>query len=118
MRGIVFFRTKKLKVLRKFYTSELGMEVWLEQKDCTILRYGNLLVGFCQRETYEIEGMITFVYDSKSEVDTVYNRIKDQAIDSPRENTKYKIYQFLAKDPEGRTLEFQCFLHSVPFIVN
>ena len=65
MSGIVFFRTKVLKELQEFYVSILGMEVWLEQEDCTILRYGNLLIGFCQRDTCENEGMITLEQDLK-----------------------------------------------------
>ena len=28
-------------------------------------------------------------------------------------NEQYQIYQFFAEDPEGRTLEFQAFLHPV-----
>ena len=114
MGGIVFFRTEILQELVEFYSSELGMKIWLEQKDCVILQYGNLLVGFCQRETCEIEGLITLLYDSKSEVDSMYNRLKNRAVESPKENRKYRIYQFFAEDPEGRALEFQCFLHSAP----
>jgi predicted lactoylglutathione lyase len=58
--------------------------------------------------------MITLVYDSISEVNKIYERLKKQGLDPPRENTKYGIYQFFAKDPENRALEFQCFLHPVP----
>jgi hypothetical protein len=114
MAGIVFFRTRILKKLQEFYISKLGMEIWLEQQDCTILKHGNLLIGFCQRDTSEVEGMITLVYDSKTEVDSMYNRLLNLALDEPKENQKYKIYQFFTEDPEGRTLEFQCFLHSIP----
>lgn len=39
--------------------------------------------------------------------------MKDTADAEPRENKDYKIYQFFAKDPEGRTLEFQYFMHPV-----
>jgi hypothetical protein len=114
MPGIVFFRTRILRKLQEFYTSKVGMQIWLEQKDCTILRHGNLLLGFCQRETCETEGMITLFYDSKSAVDNMYNRLKNLAVGPPRVNEKYRIYQFFAKDPEGRVLEFQHFSHSVP----
>jgi hypothetical protein len=114
MGGIIFFKTRTLQEIQEFYTSELGMKVWLKQKDCTILQHGNLLVGFCQRKSLDTEGMITLVYDSKSEVDSMYERLKNRAIDLPRENQKYKIYQFFAEDPEGRALEFQYFLDSVP----
>ena len=60
--------------------------------------------------------MLTFFYDTKEEVDEVYSVARESAIDAPRENEKYNIYQFFAKDPEGRTLEFQAFLSPVePF---
>lgn len=114
MAGIVFFRTRILKKIQEFYTSKLGMKVWLEQEDCTIFQHDNLLVGFCKRDTCEIGGMITLFYNSKSEVDALYSRLRSLAEDSPRENQKYKIYQFFAEDPEGRTVEFQYFLHSIP----
>ena len=114
MPGITFFRTMILNELEEFYTAKLGMQVWLKQEDCTILRYDNLLVGFCQRETCETNGMITLVYDTRAKVDAMYHRLEGLTIDTPKENKKYRIYQFFAKDPEERTLEFQCFLHSVP----
>ena len=104
MTGIVFFKTRILKELQEFYISKLEMKVWLEQEDCTILRHGNLLVGFCQRDNYEINGMITLVYDSKSDVDAMYKRLVNLAEAPPCENKKYKIYQFFAKDPEGRII--------------
>ena len=47
MAGIVFFKTKKLEELKKFYVSGVGMEVWLEQADCVIFKHQNMLVGFC-----------------------------------------------------------------------
>ncbi|MDF1538686.1 MAG: VOC family protein [Candidatus Thorarchaeota archaeon] len=73
MGGIVFFRTKMLNVISEFYTKKLGMEVWLEQPDCTIFHHENLLIGFCQRDTMETEGLITFIYNTKEEVDRVAN---------------------------------------------
>jgi histidyl-tRNA synthetase len=36
-----------------------------------------------------------------------------QAVSSPRENSKYRIYHFYARDPEGRSIEFQSFLHPI-----
>ncbi len=94
-----------------FYTDRIGMSLWLEQPDCRILKYGNMLLGFCQRESIENQGMITFVYGSREEVDRMYRNIQQISIDTPSENQKYGIYQFFAKDPEGRILEFQFFLH-------
>lgn len=114
MGGIIFFRTEMLDELEEFYQSRIGMEIWLEQAGCTILSHGNLLLGFCQREGAETEGMITFYYDTKAEVDRKYEKLKDIAETKPKENETYRIYQWFAEDPEGRALEFQAFLHDVP----
>ncbi|MGV9169478.1 MAG: VOC family protein [Promethearchaeia archaeon] len=114
MGGIVFFRTETLDKIVEFYQSRMGMNIWLDQVGCTILSHHNLLLGFCQREGAETEGMITFYYNSKAEVDKMYYQLKDIADTEPKENRKYGIYQWFAEDPEGRALEFQAFLHEVP----
>ncbi|MEX2721873.1 MAG: VOC family protein [Candidatus Wukongarchaeota archaeon] len=87
------------------------MSIWLEQKDCTILKHGNLLLGFCQRDTPDTEGMITFFYPTREEVDTIYEKFKERSNEPPKENPRYQIYHSFAKDPEDRTLEFQHFMH-------
>jgi len=112
--GIVFFRTSNLSVLRDFYTRRIGCEVWLDQGDCVILRHGNLLVGFCERTGAETQGMVTFFYGSRAEVDEMHRQLTDVAEAPPRENPKYRIYQFFARDPEGRALEFQHFDEGAP----
>lgn len=111
MSGIVFFKTKMLEKIVEFYVNEVEMSIWLEQKDCTILKQGNLLLGFCQRNTPDIEGMITFFYPTREEVDTMYEKFKERSNGPPKENPHYQIYHFFTKDPEGRTLEFQHFKH-------
>ena len=111
MAGIVFFKTRILNQLVEFYSKILEMSIWLEQPSCTILKHGNMLIGFCQRDSVEKEGMITFVYDSREAVDAIYERIKEISTHKPSVNETYRIYQFFAEDPEGRALEFQVFLH-------
>ncbi|MHA2069337.1 MAG: VOC family protein [Candidatus Thorarchaeota archaeon] len=113
MAGIIFFRTKNLDETIQFYAERLGMIVWLEQKGCTILNHGNLLLGFCQKDVFETEGVITFFYETGNDVDKMYSELQDIATTTPVENDAYQIYQFYAKDPEGRTLEFQSFLHEL-----
>ena len=113
MPGIVFFKTKILETLTKFYTERIGMETWLQQPGCTVFRKDNLLVGFCQRDEAETEGMLTFFFETAEKVDAVYSELVDIASGNPTENKKYSIYQFFAEDPEGRALEFQAFLHDV-----
>ena len=112
--GIVFFKTRMLNELKEFYINKLKCELWLEQAECVILRNGNLLLGFCQRETPDLEGMITFFYKTSSEVDQAYEQFKSCATTTPKMNEKYRIYHFFGKDPEKRSLEFQYFDHELP----
>ncbi len=109
MSGIVFFKTTKLAELKVFYQEKIGCLVWMDQGDCCILQNGNFLLGFCQRESVDNQGIITFYYETKAEVDRFYEIFKDTADATPRDNPKYPIYHFFANDPEGRILEFQYF---------
>lgn len=111
MTGIAFFGTRDLEAVVAFYVDRLGASVWLEQPDCTILKYDNQLLGFCARDSAETDGTLTFVVDGRSEVDAMFTELADVARDEPVENERYEIYQFFADDPEGRTVEVQAFLH-------
>ncbi len=110
MSGIVFLSTRSLDDTVRFYTSRMGMGVWLEQEDCTILRHGDLAIGFCQRGVADVCGIVTFLCDTDDQVDTRYRELKDLADGEPRLNEKYRIYHFFLRDPEGRRLEVQRFL--------
>ena len=112
--GIVFLRTAQFEAVKSFYVARVGMTVWLEQPDISILRHGNLLVGFHSQPTADIDALLTFFCDSREEVDAMYAKLSDIATTEPMENTKYGIYNFFGVDPEGRKIEFQRFLHPVP----
>ena len=107
--GIIFFKTKILQKLYMFYINEIGCQLWLDQGTCQIYEFGNMLLGFCTGDETEIEVIITFFYENRELVDSMYSKLKRHASFPPRYNYQYKIYQFFAKDPEGRTIEFQCF---------
>ena len=109
MTGVVFFRTVELEELSSFYTQRVGAELWMDQGDCRIFRHGQFLFGFCQREESETCGILTFVYPDRAGVDRMYERFKDEALDEPQDNPRYPIYNFFARDPEGRLIEFQMF---------
>jgi hypothetical protein len=109
MNGIIFYKTKIIAELTAFYINEIGCEIWLEQEDCKVFKFGNILFGFCDRDEADICGMITFFYDKKDKVDEMYNKFSAIAEDKPKMNPKYRIYHFFAKDPEGRVIEFQWF---------
>jgi hypothetical protein len=113
MTGIVFFNTLQLDELTEFYTQRVGAELWMDQTDCRIFRHGHFLFGFCQREKSETCGIITFVYPEREGVDRMYERFRDEALDAPRDNPRYPIYNFFARDPESRLIEFQMFTGDV-----
>jgi len=107
--GIIFFQTKIQTELYQFYANKVGCKLWLDQGGCQIYKFGNMLFGFCQRDKVDNLGMITFFYESKEEVDAMYQNFKDIALAEPKDNPLYRIYHFYAKDPEGRNIEFQYF---------
>jgi len=111
--GIVFFNTQKLDDLKDFYIHRVGCELWLDQGSCAILKYGNMLVGFCKGRERDKGGLITFFFKSREDVDRMYKKFAKIAESPPKENKKYHIYHFYARDPEGRSLEFQHFLHPI-----
>lgn len=111
--GIVFFRTEDRDRLSQWYVENLDAEVWLEQPGCTILNADGFRFGFCEGEA-DTCGILTFVFDSKDEVDRMHDRLGEAVSEDPRENEKYRIYQFFAEDPDGRTVEVQTFLHETP----
>jgi hypothetical protein len=115
MSGIVFFRTEDRDAVVSFYTDRLDFDGWLEQDGgCTILSHGNLLVGFCDAEETETDGIVTVVLDDEAGVDDLYQEISDVARAPPETNEEFEIYQFFATDPDGRTVEVQTFQHETP----
>lgn len=110
MGGIAFFRTAARDEVVEFYTDRMGAEVWLEQPDCTILTYDGFRFGFCDGEEPETEGTLTFVEPHRGGVDRLYDRLEPVATGAPVRNRSYAIYQFFARDPEGRQVEVQTFL--------
>ncbi|MFW5950735.1 MAG: VOC family protein [Gemmatimonadota bacterium] len=114
MAGIVFLKTTDRERAVAFYTGVVGMRVWLEQPDITILRHGNLLVGLQQHDRADRDALLTFFFPTVREVDIMHERLRDRATTQPRENRRYRIYNFFARDPDDRTIEFQCFLHELP----
>ncbi len=110
--GIVFWTTTQLDVLERFYVDEVGCDLWMDQQDCRIFRFGTFLFGFCQREEAETQTCLTFVLEDRAAVDEAYSRFADRAIGPPTENANYPIYNFFARDPEGLLIEFQFFTNA------
>jgi nitroreductase len=113
MSGIIFFKTAALDSIVAFYANRIGMEVWLRQPAVTILKHGNLLLGFHRQPDADTAGLVTFFYGNRAGVDAMYAGLRDIAAKPPERNESYDIYHFFARDPEGRMLEFQSFEHPV-----
>ncbi|MCF8000339.1 MAG: nitroreductase family protein [Halanaerobiales bacterium] len=115
MSGIVFMKTKDLEKISTFYQDKIGMELWQDQEQCKIFEKGNLQLGFCQSNKIENDGIITYYFKDKKAVDKFYEKISVdlEITKEPQVNNDFNIYQFFAKDPEDRTLEFQAFLHKL-----
>ncbi|MGM0404857.1 MAG: nitroreductase family protein [Thermoplasmatota archaeon] len=111
MSGIHFMKTEDLERVKDFYTTKIGMEKWVDQGQCMILKHGNMLLGFCEADEPDTDGVITFFYETKKQVNEMYDVFEDIAETKPKENETYNIYNFFAEDVEGRTIEFQTFLH-------
>jgi hypothetical protein len=136
--GLTFLKTLHREEVVDVYVTKIGMKVWLEQPNITILNFGNLILGWHQIDSDkdtgdgkgilpDVTGMYTFVYPSTEEVDNIYHVLSESTssrsttaiVDGPpRVNDRYQIYQFFAKDPEGRNLEFQAFLHPVTIVTS
>lgn len=116
MAGLVFIRTAMRPELVLFYTQRVGMSIWLEQPAITILNHENFLVGFQDTGPGvmpDTESLLTFFYPRKEDVERMYAEFEALAVDRPKLNKRYRIYNFFARDPEGRRTEFQCFLHEI-----
>ncbi len=114
MAGIVFIRTTQLIEIRRFYMDRVGMSEWLTQTGIAILRHENMLIGLQQQEQADTGSLITFYYRTREEVDEAYARFSAEALEPPRERPENRIYNFFAKDPDDRVIEFQTFLHELP----
>ncbi|MFB6135014.1 MAG: VOC family protein [Halanaeroarchaeum sp.] len=114
MPGIVFFESADYESIASFYEDAVGADRWLEQSGCRILTYDGFRFGFCEGEETETAGVLTFVTKYRDGVDAYYEQLRRRADAPPSVNRAYDIYQFFATDPEGRTMEFQTFLHETP----
>lgn len=113
MSGVIFIRTQMLDELVKFYTEKIGCHIWIDQKDVIILKHGNFIFGLHSSSVSDLDTLLTFFYDTKDDVDKMAEIMTDNKLTDPNENKRYSIYNFFAKDPEGRKLEFQHFNHRI-----
>ncbi len=113
MSGIVFFNTENIENLKNFYLDRIGCDLWMDQEDCIVFKHDNFLFGFCIRDSVDTQGMVSFFYSSKEEVDGMFEEFKEDADNPPELNKKYPVYHFFTNDPDGRTVEFQSFTTNI-----
>ena len=118
---ITFLRTEDLEKTTNFYVNLLDCKLVLDQGLCKIFQTAKgSYLGFCSHEFLNKDKnsvCLTFVCDSKEEVDEWYQKLRSRNVvikEPPKENTKYKIYNLFASDPNGITIEIQYFLHPFP----
>lgn len=115
---IVFVPVADLERSARFYEGALGLRLSVDQGTIRIYQVaGGGFLGICQGDgplAADDRLILTFVTD---EVDAWHARLAERgaATDGPpRENQRYRIYHFFARDPDGYRLEVQRFLHPFP----
>jgi catechol 2,3-dioxygenase-like lactoylglutathione lyase family enzyme len=110
---ITFLHAENLEQTKTFYTNTLGFPLLRDQGTCLIFGVNKgAYLGFC----FHIEKVpigrniiLTLVSD---EVDEWYERLKSkdcEILEPPNYNSKYQIYHFFFKDPDGYWIEIQKF---------
>jgi catechol 2,3-dioxygenase-like lactoylglutathione lyase family enzyme len=115
---ITFVPVADLARSASFYETVLLLPLALDQGGIKIYRAaaGGYL-GLCQGEgplAPDDRLILTLVTDH---VDEWHTRLAAQGVPTdgpPRENERYRIYHFFARDPDGYRLEIQRFLHPFP----
>jgi catechol 2,3-dioxygenase-like lactoylglutathione lyase family enzyme len=115
---IIFVPVADLARSTAFYEQALLLPPALDQGGIRIFRVvGGGFVGLCQSDrpvAPDDRLILTFVTER---VDEWHTRLAAQGVPTdgpPRENERYHIYHFFARDPDGYRIEIQRFLHSFP----
>lgn len=98
--GLIFLKTNIRNTLVDFFYQRIGMSPWLEQPNISIMKHGNMILGFHQiskpdMEHPDLHGMITFVYPSTEHVDVMYQKLLDIADEKPGYNERSASINFL-----------------------
>lgn len=115
---IVFVPVADLARSADFYGQALLLPLVLDQGGIKIFRAaGGGFLGISQSDGPLAEAerlVLTFVTER---VDEWHTRLVAQGVATdgpPRENQRYQIYHFFARDPDGYRVEVQRFLHPFP----
>lgn len=117
---ITFFYTHDLEAVAHFYEQVLGLPLKVDQGACRIYQVTqDAYLGFCQRDRPLPPGadaderpfIVTLV---TQDVDGWYEHLRQKGIEfekPPAVNAKFHIYHCFLRDPDGRLIEIQRFLH-------
>ncbi|MBT7755558.1 MAG: VOC family protein [Candidatus Magasanikbacteria bacterium] len=111
---VTFLYTADFARSTAFYGEILGLPLVLDQGACQIFRISqDGFLGICQcvpPATATPEGIIVTMVTN--DVDGWHERLKAKGVEidaPPSENTKFNIYHFFLRDPDGYKLEIQTF---------
>ena len=118
---ITWLYTRDLDGTCRFYAETLGLEHVHDEVHARVFRCGGGFIGICRvfkdRTVNPAGTMVSIVTD---EVDRWHGHLSSRGVKvtdldgvphgRPREYPDFKIYAFLAEDPNGYRIEFQQFL--------
>lgn len=114
--SIAFFGTTDLERTHQFYSELLGLSLYRDQGLCRIYAVpGGGLLGFCQHMAVTAQDKSPIITLLTEDVDGKYQKLARSGIEvvsKPQANTRFRIYHFFVKDPNGYTVEIQKFLDS------
>ncbi|MEF9892445.1 MAG: VOC family protein [Anaerorhabdus sp.] len=107
---INFYQCRNLDETKEFYL-KLGLTISRIDPQCIIFDSGYGEIGFLESSSFSPlpYSCISFVKETKEEVDKLHQQFLDFAISSPKQHEKYPVYSFFMKDPNHLTVEFQVF---------
>jgi catechol 2,3-dioxygenase-like lactoylglutathione lyase family enzyme len=111
---IPFYGTNNLVETDRFYGHLLGLQLYKDQGACRIYEVlPGAWIGFCTHMEVAIGEHSPIITLLTEDVDGMHRHLVEQGYQpdsEPKENPKFKIYHFFAKDPNGYLVEIQKFL--------
>ena len=108
---INFYTCKDLKQTEEFWLN-MGLSIFMRQKDCTIFESGEGQIGFLERPDHTPlpYSCISFTKDNKKDIDELYIKYQKYALNPPAVHPTAPVYSFFMMDPNGLKVEFQTFI--------
>ena len=108
---VTFISVSDLERSGRFYEDDLALPLVLDQGSCRIYRVaGTGFLGICAGAPAPEGIIVTLVTE---EVEEWYEHLTARGVETeapPKENERYRIVHFFARDPDGYRVEVQRFL--------